>query len=186
MMRKTAAAGFAAIEGFLDRIVCVLGAAALAQAPEFFQQYLQRLGGHLEEARRQLAQFEAAAQAAGKPLAKFIADTAANGDAGLAKLGGTMRETAERVEALAGAQQALLDASVWSRPWVFFDRCDFSIARATAAVFKPAVPTTLEGAMYAAVGVAVAFALWHVAIRLPLKRVLHPRASVITPGARAV
>lgn len=184
-MRKTAAAGFAAIEGFLDRVVCVLGAVLFAQAPEFFQQYLQRLGGHLSEARQHLAEFEKAAQAAGKPLAKFITDTSANADAGLAKLGQTMQHTTERVDALGSAQQALIDASVWSRPFAFVKHVDYDIAHATASVFKPAVPTTFEGAAYALLGVAIAFSIWHVVIRLPLKRFLQPRSSRITPTPRS-
>ena len=33
-------------------LAAILGAALFSQLPEFFQQYLQRLGGHLDEARR--------------------------------------------------------------------------------------------------------------------------------------
>ena len=175
MFRRTAAAAFTAIEGFLDRLVCVLGAVVCAQAPEFFQQYLQRLGGHLDEAMLQLASFEQAAQAAGKPWAQFVADTLGNPDAGLARLGATMRDTASRVDELAAAQTALLHASAWSRPWAFLAHLDATIAQATAAIFKPAVPTTVEGAIYAGIGVAVAFGLWHFLIRLPLRHVLAPR-----------
>ena len=175
MLRRTAAAAFTAIEGFLDRLVCVLGAVVCAQAPEFFQQYLQRLGGHLDEANRQLAAFEQAAQSAGKPWAQFVADTLGNPDAGLARLGATMRDTASRVDELAAAQTALLHASAWSRPWAFLAHLDAAIAQATAAIFKPAVPTTVEGAIYAGIGVAVAFGLWHFLIRLPLRHVLAPR-----------
>jgi hypothetical protein len=36
------------------------------------------------------------------------------------------------------------------------------------------VPTTMEGAFYAAVGVALAFSVWHFAIRLPVRRFLGP------------
>jgi len=172
MLRRTAAVTFTAVEGFLDRLVCVLGAVLFAQAPEFFQQYLQRLGGHLDEARRQLAGFAAAARAADKPLAQFVADTLANPDAGLAKLGATMRDTGERVDALTAAHAALVDASVWSRPFAFLAHLDTGIARATTAVFKPAVPTTFEGAVYAAVGIALAFGVWHFCIRLPARRLL--------------
>jgi hypothetical protein len=175
MLRRTAAAAFTTIEGFADRLVCVLGGVVFAQAPEFFQQYLQRLGGHLDESRRQLAAFEQAALASGKPWAQFIADTLGNPDAGLAKLGATMRDTASRVDELATAQAALLHASVWGRPWSFLAHLDAGIAHATAAIFRPAVPTTVEGAIYAAIGVAVAFGLWHFLIRLPLRQVLAPR-----------
>ena len=55
-------------ETLLDRVLCVLGAVGVSQAPEFFQQYLQRLGGHLDEARRQLASFEAVAKQSGITL----------------------------------------------------------------------------------------------------------------------
>lgn len=183
MLRRIAAV-FTLFEGFADRLVCVLGAIFAAQAPEFFQQYLQRLGGHLAEINRQLAAFEAAAHAAGKPWVQFVADTAANPDPGLAKLGATMADTAARAEALAEAHAALLDASVWTRPWAFIAHLDFGIARATAAVFKPAVPTTLEGAFYAAIGVGVAFGLWHLLVRLPLHRaLLRGKTPVATAGS---
>jgi hypothetical protein len=182
MLRRIAAA-FTLFEGFADRLVCVLGAIFAAQAPEFFQQYLQRLGGHLAEINRQLAAFEAAAKAAGKPWAQFIADTAANPDPGLAKLGATMADTAARADSLTAAHAALLDATVWTRPWAFVAHLDISIARATAAVFKPAVPTTVEGAVYAAVGVGVAFGLWHFLVRLPLRRALLSGKSPTTSGS---
>lgn len=169
MMRKAFAKSSALVLGYLDRIVCVLGAVSFAQAPEFFQQYYQRLGGHLDEARRTLAQFEVAARAAGKPFGRFVTDTLANPDPGLAKLGQTMHDTAERVAQLQAAHQALGEASPWSRPWIFLGHLDSSIARATLEVFQPAVPTTLEGALYAALGLAVAFSLWYFLIRLPLE-----------------
>lgn len=183
LLRRTAAVAFTTIEGFIDRLVCVLGAVFAAQAPEFFQQYLQRLGGHLDEARRQLAAFEQAALAAGKPLSRFITDTLANSDAGLAQLGATMRETAGRVDTLAAAQAALLNASGWSRPWAFLTHLDAGIAHATAAVFRPAVPTTAEGAVYAVLGMGVAFGLWQVLIRLPLRRALDSKPKANPPIA---
>src|SRR3954465_13188657 len=89
---------FRASEGFLDRVLCVLGAVAFCQLPEFIQQYLQRLGGRLDEARRQLAQFEAVAAQSKLTLAEFITRTAANTDTAVAKLGGVMQDTVARVD----------------------------------------------------------------------------------------
>lgn len=181
LRRPVVAAAFVAVEGILDRVVCVLGAVFAAQTPEFFQQYLQRLGGHLDEARRQLVAFESAAEAAGKPWARFVADTSANTDPGLAQLGHTMAATADRVAHLASAQAALLDASIWTRPWAFLRHLDTAIAHATAAVFKPAVPTTAEGLVYAGAGVALAFGLWHFVVRLPLRHWLGLRPTSVVP-----
>lgn len=183
MLRRIAAA-FTIVEGFADRLVCVLGAVFAAQFSEFLQQYLQRLGGYLAEINRQLAAFEAAAKAAGKPWAQFVTDTVANTDPGLAKLGTSMADTAARAEHLAAAHAALLDATVWTRPWAFLGHFDLEIARGTAAIFKPAVPTTVEGAIYAAIGIGVAFSLWHFLVRLPLHRALLHRKPATSISVR--
>ena len=39
-------------------VLALLGAIALSQVPRFVQEYEQRLGGALQEARRQLGQYE--------------------------------------------------------------------------------------------------------------------------------
>lgn len=175
MLRRIIALGAPTADAYLDRIVCALGAIGFAQAPEYFQQYFQRLGGHLDEALRQLAQFQAAAQASGKPWAQFVNDTLGNPDPGLARLGATLRDTAERVADLQAAHDALAGATVWTRPFVFLKHADWSIAQAALEVYKPAVPTTLEGAVYAAFGVALALGLWQLTIRRPIKAWLGKR-----------
>lgn len=43
-------------------VLAVIGAATFSQAPEFMQQYLQRLGGHLDEASRLQIQYPALAE----------------------------------------------------------------------------------------------------------------------------
>ena len=149
----------------IDRILCVLGAVLFSQGPEFMQQYLQRLGGHLAEAHRQLASFQSAAATAGLPLDKFIGQTAANPDPGLARLGGVMTDTVQRIAALESAQDALLHASLWARPFVFLRHLDLSIARATWTVYQPAVPTTLEGLVYALAGLLVFLGLYHLGVK---------------------
>src|SRR6185436_1727460 len=68
--------------GLIDRVLCVLGAVLFSQGPEFMQQYLQRLGGHLQEAQRQLDLFREAATRSGRTLEQFIAQTHTNPDAG--------------------------------------------------------------------------------------------------------
>ena len=148
-------------ESLIDRVLCVVGAVAFSQAPEFMQQYLQRLGGHLSEARRQLAQFEAIAHQAGRSVQELAAQYLANTDASIAAMGKLMTEAQQRVEALASAEAALREASWWSRPFVFLRNVDAEIARGTTRVFKPAVPTTLEGLVYALAGIVVILAFYH-------------------------
>lgn len=148
-------------DGLIDRILCVLGAVLFSQGPEFMQQYLQRLGGHLDEARRQLAVFQQTAAQAGLSLDQFIGQTGTNPDASVARLGGVMTDAVVRVSTLQSAHDALLHASLWERPFVFARHLDVAIARATGAVYQPAVPTTAEGLLYALAGMLVFLSLYH-------------------------
>ena len=167
----------AAGEGYLDRLLCVVGAILFSQLPEFIQQYLQRLGGHLDEARHQLEQFRAAAAKSNLSLDEFITRTLGSAEPAVARLGGVMRETVARVDELAAAEAAIRQASLFTRPFVFLRHLDFSITRATWSVFRPAVPTTLEGLVYAALGVLLALAFYHGAVKAPVRRALRRRAE---------
>jgi hypothetical protein len=164
-------------EKLLDRALCVAGAVIFSQAPEFMQQYLQRLGGHLDEARRQLEQFKKVAAQSGLSLEQFIAQTNANADLAVAKLGGVMSGADARVEHLETAHAAILGASPLSRPFVFLQHVDAEIANATWSIYQPAVPTTVEGLLYALLGMAVMLGLYYGVIKVPLTRLLTRRAT---------
>jgi DUF2937 family protein len=155
-------------EGLLDRILCVVGAVLFSQAPEFMQQYLQRLEGHLDEARLTLGKFTEAAAQSGMTLNQLVAGAGQNPDPSMQKVGGVIQGAADRVDELAAADAALRGASAWTRPFVFAGHVDWGIARATWAIYRPAVPTTAEGFMYAGVGIVVVLALYHGAVRAPI------------------
>ena len=76
-----------------------------------------------------------------------------------------MSDAAERTASLQAAHDALLNASLWTRPFVFFRHLDLGIAQGTWAVYKPAVPTTLEGLVYALAGMLVFLLLYHVGLK---------------------
>lgn len=173
-------------EAVVDRVLCVVGAVAFSQAPEFMQQYLQRLGGRLDEARRILGQYEDIARQAGITLENYIARTNANSDPVVAKLGGVMENTVTRVHDLAAAQAALQDASMFGRPFAFLRHLDAEIGRATWAVFKPAVPTTIEGAVYALAGAGLALGVYYGCIHYPVTRIWRrhkARKGAVSGGA---
>ncbi|MSU45535.1 MAG: DUF2937 family protein [Lacunisphaera sp.] len=162
-------------DSLIDRILCVLGAVLFSQGPEFMQQYLQRLGGHLDEVRRQLAIFQDTAAKAGVMLDHFIQQTGANPDPGVARLGGVMSDTMERVGSLQSAHDALMHSALWERPFVFLRHLDLEITRATCTIYQPAVPTTLEGLAYAMAGMLVFLAIYHFALkRVPALFRWHP------------
>jgi len=162
---------FSAGETLVDRILCVLGAVLFSQGPEFMQQYLQRLGGHLEEARRQFVQFLEIARQSGKSVQELAAQYAANADPAVVSMGKLVNETEARMNALAAANTALRNASAWERPFVFLRHIDREIASGTANDFKPAVPTTLEGMLYALAGVIVILAIYYGLLRPLVRRI---------------
>jgi len=164
-------------ERLLDRILCVLGAVVFSQLPEFMQQYLQRLEGHLDEAKLALGRFKDAAAQSGMSLEQLVAGAAKNPDPSVGRLGTVVHEAALRVDELAAADTALRQASAWTRPFVFIAHVDGGIARATLAIYRPAVPTTAEGLAYAAFGVVLVLALYHLAIRGPIVRHLRNRPA---------
>ncbi|MBC8010489.1 MAG: DUF2937 family protein [Burkholderiales bacterium] len=172
-------------ESLLDRVLCVLGAAGLSQAPEFFQQYLQRLGGHLDEARLVLARYEQVARESGITLQQLIETTRAQTSEPVAKLGGVIADSQARVEELAVAEKALREAHLWDRPFVFLSNMDGDIASRTWEAFKPAVPVTLEGAVYAGAGMVLALLLYQGCVAAPCRalgrRWQTRKASKITP-----
>jgi hypothetical protein len=160
----------AAAERLLDRVLCVAGAVLFAQAPEFIQQYLQRLGGRLDEARRQLEQLRDAASRSGLTVDQLAASAASSPEPGVASLGGVIRSASERVDALAAAQNAIGGASAFTRPFAFIRHFDPATARATLSIFRPAVPTTLEGFAYAAAGMVILLSAYHFGVRYPIRK----------------
>ena len=164
-------------EGLIDRLLCVVGAVLCSQLPEFIQQYLQRLGGHIDEARRQLDQFKEVAAKSGLTLDQLAAKSQANAETTVARLGQLMRDAVDRVDTLTAADTAIRNASILTRPFVFLQHVDLSIARSTWSIFRPAVPTTAEGVLYAGIGVLLILAFYHGAVRYPLRRAWRRRAE---------
>lgn len=163
--------------GLLDRLLCVAGTVIFSQVPEFMQQYQQRLGGHLDEARRQLAQFHQTAAQSGLTLDRLVTQTSANADPAVAKLSGVMTEAISRVETLESAQSAIQNASLWTRPFVFVQHMDRAIVHATWSIFRPAVPTTIEGLVYALCGMLVLLSVYHLGIKYPVSRAFSRRGK---------
>jgi hypothetical protein len=167
----------ARLERLLDRVLCVIGAVFFSQAPEFMQQYLQRLEGHLDEARLTLGKFKDAAAQTGMTLEQLIASAGQNPDPSMRGIGGVVQAASARVDHLAAADAALHGASAWARPFVFLGNADWDITKATWAIYRPAVPTTPEGFVYAALGMIVALVLFHFLVKAPISAYRRGRAA---------
>jgi hypothetical protein len=152
-----------------------MGAVVFTQLPEFIQQYLQRLGGHLDEARRQVESFTLVAAASNITVAQLIERTKQTPDEAVSRLSQTMSDAVARVDHLAAADAAIRNASPWMKPFVFLANVDGDIARGTWDIYKPAVPTTAEGFVYAGLGILIVWGLYAAAIRYPITTMLERR-----------
>jgi len=162
---KSSSRIFRTFDGLIDRFLCVLGAILFSQGPEFMQQYFQRLGGHLQEAQRQLSLFRGAASQSGGTLEEFIAQTRTNPNAGVVQLSSVMSDAVDRTASLQAAHDALVHSSLWTKPFVFMRHVDPDIARVTWSVYLPAVPTTVEGLLYALTGMLFCLLVYQLGIK---------------------
>lgn len=146
--------------GFLDRIIAVFGVISFAQFPQFFSQYIQRLGGHLAEAQFMLVRFEMTAEYFGMTLDEYIATHVNSGHEVFVSSGQLINDLVNRINALEKALTALKEASVYTRWWVFLRECDYSIVQETWLDFTPGLPTTMEGAIYGLCGLLISWLLY--------------------------
>ncbi len=127
------------------------GAAGLSQFPEFSQQYLQRLGGKVDELTRFVEEFDADAAKVGVSREQALVDLAQGGTIG-AERAQTMVTTIERQAKLSGALEDLRDAGPFTRAYHANAFTDSELAKRTLSDFKPALPLTFEGLVFASVG----------------------------------
>ena len=126
------------LKSLVDGIGAAAGAAVCSQLPEFVQQYLQRLGGHRDEAFR----FVQMLKSQGNDVSSAVLTLAQ-----------------DRADSLARAFDQLAQTSDLGRPAAFFRYLDVDVARATLDLFKPAVPLTPAGLLYGAVGLLLGIAI---------------------------
>ena len=80
----------------------VAGAASFSQFPEFSQQYIQRMGGAVDELTRFVAEFDADAAELGLSRQAALVDLAAGGDMGRARAAHGPRPWREPSRAMRG------------------------------------------------------------------------------------
>lgn len=150
-----------AIDTLLDRLSAVVGAFLFAQAPEFFQQYLQRLGGHVDELKKQMVQLSYFSSKSGKSLQEYIHKFIHHSDSDVVEQGKFMQALWSRYDHLRKGWEALSDASLFTRPFKYLWYGDTEIISATYATYKPAVAFTYEGLFYAFLGAFIGYGCYN-------------------------
>ncbi|HGG06477.1 MAG TPA: DUF2937 family protein [Aliiroseovarius sp.] len=150
----------------------IAGAVALSQFPEFTQQYMQRLSGAVDELRAVTVAFDLTAKVSG--LSR---------DEALAKIGGSefqdnlrrdISSSINRYERLDADFQALRGTDALtrlSRVWHFRD---VDLAQRTWRDFRPAVPVSADGMIFAGIGFAGGWLLVSLLLAALLRGVRRP------------
>ena len=138
----------------LKRIVCLVGAAlggvTLSQAPEYTQQYTQRLAGAVDELTTIIEQFDTDAARFGLTRQEGLERYQASADGFLSERGISMQAVFER--------HARLTTQLFEMARYF----DTEVGAAALEDFEPAVPLTVVGLAYVIVGLALGFAVFWV------------------------
>ena len=149
------------IEGLADRIFAVLGAALFSQMPAFVKHYEQRLGGHVDEAARNVSAWQAMAdKIANGCLDMLVSMGQASSEVFSLEASRKCAEDLARHETLLQALESIQNAPAWARGIVLLRHADVQIARATARAFTPNLPMDAEGLVYALFGVIFGLALF--------------------------
>ena len=140
------------VAGTLGLAFGLLGSLVASQAPEFTQQYRQRLGGATDELRRVAQRFDADAQATGQTRDGALSRLQSDGEELVRRQGEAMQTHLTRLDRLERQNQAFVEAGPFRRMMVMAQDLDPTLARAAYQDFQPAVPVTLEGAVAAGTG----------------------------------
>lgn len=148
-------------------------ALVLSQFPEYAQQYTQRLGGAVDELRVITEDFDRAALAGGLDRAAALERYNASNDDFLAGRGTSMTATFQRYEQLSAMLAEVEGADAVGRFQALPAYLDSDIGQRTLANYRPAVPVTMEGILYAGAGFILGYlilsSLWRFCA-LPVQR----------------
>jgi len=135
----------------------IVGAAGLSQFPEYSQQYTQRLGGAVDALAQVADDFDASAAAEGMTRDQALAEM--TGTAFVERRRADMARSFERFARLRADLEVLQSAGPFMRAYRGARLTDPEIANAAFAAYKPAVPVTFEGLVFAATGFGLGIAI---------------------------
>ncbi|MEW6437470.1 MAG: DUF2937 family protein [Pseudomonadota bacterium] len=141
---------------------------ASTQAPEFWQQYEQRLGGAIDELAAIVSQFDTEAGAQHLNEAQAVARLEADADPLAQGRGAEMQHLIDRLARLRKAQAAFNSPNVVSKWIALVETFDPTIAARAYEAYQPAVPTTPDGFISGLIGFVLGGGLVHL-IGLPIR-----------------
>lgn len=148
------------ISGLVDRIFAAAGGVLFSQAPLYMKQYAQQLSGHAAELRYQVDAMRQAATNSGKTLEQFIQKFVDSNDVDFVRQGDIMSAMVNRWYHTTDALASLQDSTVYSRPFVFMKNMNWDIVKSTWSHYVFGLPFTIEGLIYAVIGIIFGFIIF--------------------------
>ena len=143
---------------FLAFILAIAGGVAGSQAPAFTDQYMQNLTGRVDELRPTVEQFDENVGRYGYTRQRAL-EECSNADGLLDALCEGYAEIVRRYAELKAHLDGLKAATSLERPIVLARGYQQDILESTYSAYKPAVPTTMDGAVYGGGGFVGLWAL---------------------------
>lgn len=159
------------LQKILDRFFVVFGAFLFFQFPLFIHQYQQQLIGHVYELEWQVVTMRDAASKSEKSLDQYVKKFLNHPDPDFSRQGMVMNRILTRWEKLTTSLLRLQQASILTRPFMFLRYLQWDIFKSTAETFQPGISFTLEGLVYALLGMINGYLLFHL-LGLFLKKIV--------------
>lgn len=140
---------FRKLTALTGAVVAAASGAGASQFTAFVHAYLQRLGGHIDEARRTLDGLQSGA------IGRAVTDGPARRQ--------LIESFTHRLNELETARDAIAQAGPFARPAVFAIHADPDIAGAVMRNFTPAVPLDTPSIVFAVAGLALGWVLFDMA-----------------------
>ncbi len=160
MLKKILLAPLQFIEAVADRAIAAAGAVIFMQIPAFIVQYLQRLGGHVDELKILIDKYKAAAAESGRLLPEYVQLHIQSGVKEFASTGRIMSENIDRFNFLNDSYRQISDAAGINKLFIFIKKGDIDIIRGTYTDFVPSISLDIYSVIYAAAGIAVFMSLY--------------------------
>ena len=149
--------------GFASKTVMLVsgiaGLALFSQAPEFAQQYRQRIGGAVDELQVIVVDFDKDALASQMSRKEALVQLTNSTEKFPHERGLSMTKTIMRWQRLMQQQSKIEAASPILRPFVVLKGADSQIMRNAWQIYQPAVPLNATGVIYGGVGAFIAMLL---------------------------
>jgi hypothetical protein len=147
--------------------ISLIAAALFGQAPEFAQQYAQRLGGAIDELDRIVSHFDEDSRRSGYDRPGALALMGRNQEQLIRDQATRMSETIDRLARLRAQQSAMNQPGSFTRVAAFASGYDQDIASRTWRNFQFALPISVDSVLFMSAGfIASLLLLWLAAVGL--------------------